>query len=163
MSVQIFYELRALRFSGESLGRDEDVYVLCFLSGDSRTYTYSGQRERRWSSPVMGSYDDVIAHQLCWVTSEMNWKNNGASGCLLDHQWLTKVRKALDAATLVVRASLGAGQCVEADELCLTTHRRCAGMTVLEAINTSLQLREQPESFGRSDWDVFRITGPGSN
>lgn len=162
MSVQIFYELRAVRFIGDALGREQDLFILCFLSGDSRTYTWEGKRERRWSSPVMGSFDDVMAHQLTWVASEMYWKNNGASGCLQDFQWLTKVRKALNTATIVT-ALPSEARGVSIDGIGLTPHRRCEGMTVREAIDASLTLREEPENQGRSDWDVFLVQGPGSN
>lgn len=129
MSVQIFYELRAVRILGDALSREQDVFVLCFLSGDSRTYTWAGKREKRWTSPVLGTYDDVMAHQLTWVASEMYWKTNGASGCLRDFQWLTKARKALNSAIIVTTLPSDA-RALAVDGLVLTPHRRCEGMTV---------------------------------
>ena len=162
MSVQIFYDIAALRIAGKALDSAEDVYVLCFLSGDSRTYTYSGQRERRWTCPVIGSYDDVIAHQLTWVNHEVYWKTNGASGSIRDYQWLAKIRKALDGATVIASVAV---DCLglEVGELTIQPHRRCKGMAIREAIGDSMSQRTEPSNAGASDWDVFLVLGPGSN
>lgn len=162
MSVQIFYDIRALRVPGNAVGREEDVYLLCFLSGDSRTYTYSGQRERKWTTPIIGSYDDVFAHQLTWCAYETYWKTNGASGAIRDHQWLTKVRKALDSAHDVRECAWDAEQST-VDELTLKPFRRCDGMTFRQAVENSMALRAVDPNPGNSDWNVFRITGPGEN
>ena len=162
MSVQIFYEIKALRVPASAIGQQQDLYVLCFLSGDSRTYTYSGQRERKWSTPVMGSYDDVFAHQITWVHYECYWKNNGSSGCIRDYQWLTKIRKALDTA-VDVDPSLLDYKGIQVSELILQPHRRCEGMTVREAIENALAVREADPRPGNSDWDCFKVQGPGSN
>lgn len=163
MSVQIFYDIHALRIpAGNDLANGDDLYVLCFLSGDSRTYTYSGQRERKWTTPVIGKFDDVFAHQLTWVHHECYWKTNGASGCIRDYQWLTKVRKALDSAE-VLDARLLHAESLSTAVLTLRPHRRCEGMTVREALMNSLSVRESAHNPGNSDWDCFRVSGPGSN
>lgn len=162
MSSQIFYDISALRFPANALCTVEDVYVLCFLSGDSRTFTHSGQRERRWTTPFIGFYDDVIAHQLTWVHYETCWKNNGASGRIRDFQWLTKIRKALDTAKEVSSMPVDSAG-IQVGELTVHPHRRCEGMTIREAIGNSMALRSDPKNAGASDWDVLRILGPGSN
>lgn len=163
MSVQIFYEIKALRVPGNAMGHDQDLYILCFLSGDSRTYNWENQRERKWSTPVIGTYDDVFAHQLTWVHYECYWKNNGASGCIRDYQWLAKVRKALDTADAVDPLHLDAVDGLAAANLTLRPHRRCEGMTVRQAITHSLFERQKTQNQGNSDWDCLRVSGPGSN
>jgi hypothetical protein len=162
MSSTIFYDIHALRFPCDVLSREEDVYLLCFLSGDSRTYCYNGQRERRWTTPIIGTYDDVFAHQITWCASEIYWKNTGSSGELSDFQWLTKIRKALDAATILVHPDLDHSG-IQVGDMTVQTHRRCSGMTIREAINNAINLRATAHNTGASDWDAFRILGPGSN
>ena len=162
MSVQIFYDIAVFRIPAKALDTPEDVYGLCFLSGDSRTYTHSGQRERRWTCPIVGFYDDVIAHQLTWVNSQVYWKTNGASGATRDFQWLSKIRKSLDTATEVGSLSVDFVG-MQVGDLSVEPHRRCKGMTIREALSNSMALRSDPKTAGDSDWDALRILGPGSN
>ena len=162
MSVTIFYDIHALRFPCEGLSREEDLYLLCFLSGDSRTFTWSGQRERRWTTPIIATFDDVFAHQLTWCYSEIYWKSTGPSGELSDSQWMTKIRKALDNATILVQPDLDHSG-IQVGELTVQAHRRCAGMTIRDAIINAITLRAKAHNPGASDWDAFRILGPGSN
>ena len=162
MSSVIFYDIKAVRIPANAVNAAEDVYVLCFLQGSSNTYAYNGQRERKWCTPFIGTFDDVMAHQISWLRYTFYWKTYGRSGEVPEYLWLTKIRKALESAEVMVEIIMDDGS-MQVGELTFKPYRLCDGMTIRQALCSSMERRAQSNQPGYSDWDVFRITGPGQN